>query len=170
MANHAPTQTVDYAALNVLYGALLTGTVLALRDTDERLDPLDLAQLAGAAFALSKVVARERIGTWVREPFVEESPDHKPRRPRGTRMRRAVGELLTCTRCLGAWSALGLTGLRLAEPRAGRVVVTVLATSAANDFLQAGFRAICARGEAPPHPSAADSQSRATPLSQPTPG
>ncbi|MBA3300990.1 MAG: DUF1360 domain-containing protein [Thermoleophilaceae bacterium] len=27
-----------------------------------------------------------------------------------------MGELLTCTRCLGAWSALGLTGLRLGRP------------------------------------------------------
>jgi hypothetical protein len=40
---------------------------------------------------------------------------------------------------VGAWSALGVVGLRLASPRAGRVVATVLATSAVNDFLQAGF-------------------------------
>ncbi len=145
MTNHPPTEPADYAALNVLYGALLTGTVVALRDTEERLDALDLVQLAGATFTLSKVVARERIGTWVREPFVEETPDHKPRRPRGRRMRRAVGELLTCTRCLGAWSALGLAGLRLGSPRSGRIVVAVLASSAANDFLQAGFKALCAR-------------------------
>jgi len=122
MANHSPTEPQDYAALNAVYGVLLTGTVLALRDTEERLDALDLVQLAGASFALSKVVGRERIGTWVREPFVEHGDDNKPVRPRGRRMQRAVGELLTCTRCLGAWSALGLTGLRLGQPGAGRVV------------------------------------------------
>jgi hypothetical protein len=40
---------------------------------------------------------------------------------------------------VGAWSALGVVGLRVASPRAGRVVAAVLATSAVNDFLQAGF-------------------------------
>jgi Protein of unknown function (DUF1360) len=48
-----------------------------------------------------------------------------------------------CTRCVGAWSALGLVGLRVVSPRAGRTVTAVLATSAGNDFLQAGFEAIC---------------------------
>ena len=55
--------------------------------------------------------------------------DHGERRPRGRGLRRAVGELVTCTRCVGAWSALGIVGLRLADAglgpdrdeRAGRV-------------------------------------------------
>jgi hypothetical protein len=46
---------------------------------------------------------------------------------------------VTCSRCVGAWSALGVVGLRLGAPRAGRVVASVLAASAVNDFLQAGF-------------------------------
>ncbi len=77
MTNHPPTRPTDYAALNGVYGALLMGTLLALRDTDERLEALDLARLAGATFALSKVVGRERIGTWVREPFADESADRR---------------------------------------------------------------------------------------------
>jgi hypothetical protein len=83
------------------------------------------------------VVAREKIGTWVRDPFVEDA-EHGGR-PRGRRLERALGELVTCTRCVGAWSALGVVGLRVASPRVGRVVAAVLATSAVNDFLQAGF-------------------------------
>jgi hypothetical protein len=51
-----------------------------------------------------------------------------------------VGELVTCTRCVGAWSALGVVGLRVVEPRSGRIVANVLAASALNDFLQAGFK------------------------------
>ncbi len=62
------------------------------------------------------------------------------RRPRGRRLRRAVGELVTCTRCVGAWSALGIVGLRTADPATGRLITNVLAASAANDFLQAGFK------------------------------
>src|SRR5204862_2784640 len=109
-------------------------------------DPItgpELIPLSAATFALAKMIAREKIGTWVREPFVEEDDGQ---RPRGTRLRRAVGELVTCTRCVGAWSALGVVGLRLASPPSGKAVTNVLAASAANDFLQAGFRALC--GEA----------------------
>jgi hypothetical protein len=129
----------DYAALNAVYGALLVGLVYATRERAnvDPIRPTELLPLGAATFAVSKVVAREKIGTWVREPFVED-PVHGGR-PRGTRIQRAIGELVTCTRCVGAWSALGVVGLRIASPRAGRVVAAVLATSAVNDFLQAGF-------------------------------
>jgi len=42
--------------------------------------------------------------------------------------------------------ALGIIGLRLVNPPAGRTVSAVLAASATNDFLQAGFSWVC--GEA----------------------
>jgi hypothetical protein len=74
----------------------------------------------------------------VREPFVEHQDGE--RRPRGRRLQRAVGELVTCTRCVGAWSALAVVGLRVADPQSGRIVTNVLAASAANDWLQAGFK------------------------------
>ena len=67
------------------------------------------------------------------------------KRPKGRRLRYAVGELMTCTRCMGAWSALALVGLRLHSPSAGRTVAAVLAASAGNDAFQAGFSWLCAR-------------------------
>ena len=89
----------------------------------------------------------EKVETWIRQPFVEERPGgHK--RPRGRRLRYAVGELLTCTRCTGAWSALALVGLRLHAPATARTLNTVLATSAGNDFLHSGFSWLCARATA----------------------
>src|SRR4051812_26365843 len=83
----------------------------------------------------------------MRGPFVEEERDDG-RRPKGRRLRYAVGELLTCTRCLGAWSALGLTALRISRPRESRVVTTALATSAVNDFLFAAFAWVSAASNA----------------------
>ena len=123
--------------------ALLAGVVAADRRRGEaaRLTAADLLPIGAATFALSKTIAREKIGSWVREPFVEETAGR--RRLRGSRLRRAVGELVTCTRCVGAWSALGIVGLRVASPDTGRVVTNVLATAALNDFTQAGFRALC---------------------------
>ena len=145
-----PTEPYDYMALNAVFGALLAGVVLAARERTSSREPLttrDLAVTGAATFALSKVIARERIGSWVREPFVEEEDG---RRPRGSGLRHAVGELLTCTRCVGAWSALGLVGLRLTSPATGRVVNDVLAVSAMNDWLQAAFKLLCARANATP--------------------
>jgi hypothetical protein len=134
-----PTEAADYALLSALYGALLAGAAV----TGRRREPIPTAELpalAAASFALSKLVVHEKAESWIRRPFVDENG----RRPKGRRLRYAVGELLTCTRCTGAWSALALTTLRLHAPTAGRVVATVLAASAGNDMLQAGFSWMCA--------------------------
>ena len=141
-----PTRPVDYAALSTGYAALAGAVLLAARDHgDEPLHAAEIIPLGMAAFALSKLIAKEKVESWVREPFVEELPDGE-RRPKGRRLRYAVGELLTCTRCVGAWTSLGLVGLRLRRPREARVVTALLGTSAVNDWLQAGFTYVCAKG------------------------
>lgn len=152
-----PTKPRDYAALSATYGALLGAVVLAARDQgEEPIVPAEIVPLGVAAFALTKVVAREKVETWMREPFVAEHPDGE-RRPKGSGMRYAVGELLTCTHCLGAWSALGLVGLRVTRPREARLVTAVLGTSAVNDFLQTLFTLASAQSNV----AAAEAQSRA---------
>ena len=135
----------DYAALNAVWLALAGGLVAVTRGRASR-DPIEtreLIPLSAATFALSKAVARERIGTWVREPFVEDQDGDEPRG-----LRRAMGELVTCTRCVGAWSAVAVVGLRVASPEAGRTVTSVLAASAVSDWLQAGFKYVCNRSNA----------------------
>jgi hypothetical protein len=141
------TEPVDYALINLVYGALFAGVIVATRER-ARQDPIELRELvpmSAATFALAKVIAKEKVGTWVREPFVEHVDGEA--KPEGRRLQRAIGELVTCTRCLGAWSALGVVGLRLAYPEAGRNVANVLAVSGANDWLQAGFKALCSRAD-----------------------
>ncbi|MBE2320043.1 DUF1360 domain-containing protein [Solirubrobacter sp. CPCC 204708] len=141
--DHTPTEPSDYAALSAIYGTLLAGTALSAR----RRAPIpqhELPTLAVASFALSKLVVHEKVETWMRRPFVDEAR----REPKGRRLRYAIGELLLCTRCTGAWASLGLVALRLHSPAAGRTVATVLAAKAGNDLLQAGFKAICAHANA----------------------
>jgi len=99
--------------------------------------------LSAATFALSKLIVHEKVETWLRQPFVEEGADGK--RPRGRRLRYATGELLNCTRCVGAWSALALVALRVRSPGAGRAVTTVLAASAGSDVLHSAFSLLCAK-------------------------
>ena len=140
--DETPTQRSDYALLSTTYMSLLGGLAYAhhRRGRGEQVAPAEIVPLAAATFALSKLVVHEKVETWMRAPFVEEHPDG--RRPKGKRLRYAIGELLTCTRCTGAWSALALVGLRMHVPQAGRVVTTVLATSAGNDFAQSAFSLI----------------------------
>ncbi|MDA0174415.1 DUF1360 domain-containing protein [Solirubrobacter taibaiensis] len=138
-----PTEPSDYAAISAIYGALLAGTAVSARGRAP-IPNNELPALAAASFALSKLVVHEKVESWVRRPFVDE----ERRKPKGRRLRYAVGELLTCTRCTGAWTALGLVALRVHSPAAGRTVATVLAASAGNDLLQASFKAICAHANA----------------------
>ena len=136
--------SAEYASLNAVYAVALTGLVVASRNRDEDIRAIlgtELIPLTAASFAVSKMIARERIGSWVREPFVDDPIGRK--RPRGGSVRRALGELVTCSRCVGAWTALGFVSLRLAHPRAGRTATTVFAVAGFNDFAQAAFRGLC---------------------------
>jgi hypothetical protein len=143
----APVRATDYAALSAGWGALLGALLVAARDKgDEPVRSTELLPIGLATFALSKLVAKEKVDAWVRVPFVEEHGGD--RRPKGTGLRYAVGELLTCTRCVGVWSALGLTALRVTRPREARVVNAVLGASAINDVAQAGFTWLCSRADA----------------------
>jgi Protein of unknown function (DUF1360) len=143
--DQTPTEPTDYAAISVLYGSLLASVAYSARGR-EGIPPRELLPLSAATFALSKLIVHEKAETWLRQPFVEEGAEGK--RPRGRRLRYAVGELLNCTRCMGAWTALGLVALRLHSPAAGKTATTVLAASAGNDVLQTAFTLLCERANA----------------------
>ena len=140
-----PTETADHAALSAAYGSLLAGLAYSAR----RREPIPVAELvplSAATFALSKLIVHEKVESWLRQPFLDEQADG--RRPRGRRLRYATGELLNCTRCTGAWGALGLVALRMHSPAAGRAATTVLAASAGSDVLHSAFSLLCARATA----------------------
>jgi len=143
------TSPVHYAVLEGAFAVGLGGVVALVRrrerDGSLAIPREALPLLALATFALADVVAKEKVSTWLREPFVRESAEHKAVAPEGTGLRHAVGELVTCTRCMGTWSALGLVGLRTASPSAGRTVTNVLALTGVNDVLQGGFRLLAER-------------------------
>lgn len=160
-ASQGPARTRDYAALSAGYGAMLGALLLASRDKgEEPVRPEEAVSLGLATFALAKLVSKEKVDAWVREPFVDEHDG--VREPKGTGLRHAVGELLTCTRCTGVWSALGLVALRVTHPRESRVVTALLGATAVNDFAQAGFTWAQARTDA--------EQARATQAVEPSSG
>lgn len=147
MADHRPTSASDYAALSAGWAGLLGALLVAARDKGE--EPVlasEVLPIGLATFAVAKLVSKEKVDAWVREPFVHETPHG--RHPKGSGLQYAIGEMLTCTRCVGVWSALGLTALRVTRPREARVVNAVLGASAVNDAAQAGFNWLCARATA----------------------
>jgi len=141
-----PTTPRDYALLNIVWAAALTALLRATaRDAGrDAPSPGELPVLGVATFAITKALSKEKVGVWARAPLVERGEDGE-RHPRGRGLRYVLGELVTCSRCLGTWGSLGLVGLRVARPREGRIVASVLATSGLNDVMQAGFSAICAK-------------------------
>lgn len=142
-----PTSAAHYATLSAGWAALLGAVLIASREADDdHLRPAEAVPLGVATFALSKLVAKEKVEAWVREPFVEQTAEG--RRPKGEGLQYAIGELLTCTRCVGMWSAVGLVGLRVLRPRESRVVTVVLGASVLNDVAQAGFSWLTSRTRA----------------------
>lgn len=143
-----PTGPQHYAALNLAWSALVGGLLAATKAAGRQAPPgAELPVLGLATFALAKALAKEKVGRWVRDPVVEESPDGA-KRPKGSGLRYALGELLTCSRCLGTWSSLVVVGLRVARPREGRVVASVLATAGVNDVLQCSFSLLSSKANA----------------------
>ena len=109
------------------------------RDAGEH-DWIDLVTLAAATFKVSRTIASDEVTSFVREPFVEGRPHEGKEEPLDTGdLRQAIGELVTCSRCIGTWVAAGLATTQILAPRFGRMLTWTLAGAGLNDFLQSGF-------------------------------
>jgi hypothetical protein len=137
-----------YAALVGLFGlgmGALSGITSLRGRRPEQLSPLDLAVLSAATFKAARTVAHDEVLSFLREPFVQGEAHEGGEKPVEGGTRQAIGELLTCSRCIGMWAAAGVVGVHTVAPRSGRLLTWSLAASAANDFLQAGFSALAAK-------------------------
>jgi hypothetical protein len=136
-------QTPPYEAYAAILGVFLAGlgAVSALSRRSPPGTALELVALSAATFKASRTLSRERVASFLREPFVEGVDEQ----PAGEGFQRALGELVTCTRCIGTWSAAALASTQMVAPRFGRALTWTLAAGAANDFLQASFAALCAK-------------------------
>jgi hypothetical protein len=125
-------------------GLAAAGGIAKLLDRDPREHtPLDLVLLGLATFKASRTVARDDVTSFLCEPFVEGRAREGAEDPVETGdLRQAVGELVTCSRCVGTWIAAGLAGTQIIAPQFGRLLTWTLATAGANDVLQAGFSAL----------------------------
>jgi len=119
----------------------------ALRRDPQCQTTLDFAVLSLASFKAARTLSRDPVTSFLREPFVQgeagDADDEEPVQTGG--MDQAIGELVTCTRCVGTWAAAGLAATQIVAPRFGRMLTWSLGAAAANDFLQAAFAGLAAK-------------------------
>jgi Protein of unknown function (DUF1360) len=135
-----------YAALMGLYGAAVTAGVVTLRRRGRPLPevrPFDLALVGVATHKLARRVSKDSVTSPLRAPFTRyegvSGPAELKEGVRGTGIRKAVGELVSCPFCLSQWASTGFVFGLLTAPRATRWVASVFASLALADFLQFAY-------------------------------
>ena len=112
------------------------------RDPREH-DALDLTVLGLATYKAARTISRDEVTSFLREPFVEGQAHDGGEEPLETGdFRQALGELVTCSRCIGTWVAASLGATQILAPTFGRLLTWTLAAGGLNDWLQAGFAAL----------------------------
>jgi hypothetical protein len=136
----------SYAAIVGSFAGLLAaaGALGRLLERDPQCQStLDFALLSAATFKAARTLARDDVASFIRQPFVYgDPPALDDELPIAGGAQQAIGELVTCTRCVGTWAAAGLASAQILAPRFGRLLTWSLGAAAANDFLQAGFAAL----------------------------
>jgi hypothetical protein len=128
-------------------GLAAAGALSRLLDRDPRgPDALDLVVLGAATFKAARTISTDEVTSFIREPFVEGEAGSGDEEPVETGdLRQAIGELVTCSRCIGTWVAAGLATTQILAPRLGRILTWSLAAAGVNDWLQAGFSALTSK-------------------------
>jgi hypothetical protein len=149
MENGRPPYDSYALIAGTFFGGIAAAGALArvLGREPQELTTADLVALAGATFKASRTISHDKVTSFLREPFVEGEAYDGDEEPAGEGMQRAIGELVTCTRCVGTWVGAGLAASQVVSPRFGRLLTWSLAAAAANDFLQTAFVALNRKSE-----------------------
>jgi len=121
-------------------GLAVAGALAHLLDREPEHDALDLVVLGAATFKAARTISRDDVASFIREPFIEGEAGLGDEHAVETGdLRQAIGELVTCSRCVGTWVAGSLATTQILAPRFGRILTWTLAAAGLNDWLQAGF-------------------------------
>ena len=138
----------EYAALLVFYvasAAALTGVAIDQDCLPSRLSLIDLGLLGVATHKLSRIVAKDRITSILRAPFVNyirsAGAGEVEEEPRGRGIQRGIGHLISCPYCVAPWCATALGFGLVFAPRVTRFLAGILASVATSDFLHRAYLA-----------------------------
>ena len=136
----------SYAGLMATYGVAVAGMGAFVRRRGRPLPAIglgDVALVGVATHKLARRLAKDPVTSPLRAPFTRfkgtTGPAELAEEVRGTGLRKAVGELLTCPFCLSQWVATGMVFGLVTAPRATRLAASVLAGLTIADFLQFAY-------------------------------
>lgn len=122
--------------------ALAAGVTSAYRRgrLPEDISTKDIVVMGMATHKLARLLTKDAVTSFARAPFVrleEKSGSNSIKeRPRGSGLRRSVGELVSCPECTGQWVASGLIVGLVHAPRVTRLLGALYASLAIGDMLQ----------------------------------
>src|SRR5207248_2237618 len=89
--------------------AAVTGIAMEQDRLSRGISLLDLALLGIATHKLSRIVAKDRITSILRVPFVDcirsAGAGEVEEEPRGRGIQRGIGQLISCPYCMASWCA-----------------------------------------------------------------
>ena len=144
-----------YAGLVGIYAAGFAALLIAAKSTRRPLPNntrlSDVLLLSIGTYKLSRIIAKDRVTSPFRAPFVTYEGSGKTselkEKPRGAGMQRAVGDLLTCPWCMGPWAAAALSYAFVLAPGAARVAGCILSAAAVSDAMHLGHDALLKKAE-----------------------
>jgi hypothetical protein len=131
-----------YALLLSIYGTMtaLLALLARRRRAQWQPTPRDVLELGVATHKLSRLITKDTVTAFARAPFTtfdKPSGDGEVQEQvRGSGLRHATGELITCPFCIAVWVATALAFGMLLLPRLTRIILTVLCAVAGSDYLQ----------------------------------
>jgi hypothetical protein len=143
-----------YLVLMSLFSTLV-GTALAIakrqgRPLPESVSPGQVLLVGTASHKLSRLLTKDKVTSPLRAPFTElegkGGPAEVEERSRGTGLRKAIGELLTCPYCLGLWVVAAFSVGMTFAPRVTRFVASVFSALTISDFFQIAYKAAEEKG------------------------
>jgi len=142
-----------YAGLVATFNAGFAGALYAAKRSDrlpDRVSAQDLMLIGTASHKLSRLVAKDKVTSFMRAPFTEYQgrggPAEVEERSRDGEFRGAIGEMLICPYCLGLWAAGAFHVGLLFAPRVTRIAASTLTALTVSDFLQIAYKAAENRG------------------------
>ncbi|GHK05141.1 DUF1360 domain-containing protein [Streptomyces sp. NPDC003753] len=149
------TPLAGYAFLATTFtaGAALFAAVARRRGLrlPQQVPPWDVALLGTATFKASRLLTKDKVTSFLRAPFTRRASDSTANEvmdeARGSGVRQAVGDLLSCPFCTSTWVAGALVCSYASAPRATRLVCAGLTAVTVSDWLQYGWSATAEAAE-----------------------
>lgn len=138
-----------YAALTSVFGAAMTGGLVAARRSGrglpEQFAVQDVLMAGIATQKVSRLIAKDKVTSTVRAPFTrfQEKSGHGEveEAARGRGLRHATGELLVCPYCVAQWVAGAFTLGYVFAPRLTRLLAAMWTVHAVADIAQLAYAA-----------------------------